>query len=182
MHWEIHPPRPLRFPSGGDFAPLGPRDFPQAGILHPSALGKSLGPQGMYFPIHPSSRQCTDTICIACWVGEKGCNFIMFFIKWWAEANILQCSLRAEGNIGNYWLMIMLHYRQRGFSLSINHRYLFQTSSHIMLSSHIAEVRFSVISSILHQKIEADWMLRKAWQHKLWGWQPIEQMRPIWIQ
>ena len=30
MHWEIHPPRPLRFPSGGDFAPLGPRDFPRA--------------------------------------------------------------------------------------------------------------------------------------------------------
>ena len=23
MHWEIHPPRPSRFPSGGDFAPLG---------------------------------------------------------------------------------------------------------------------------------------------------------------
>ena len=24
MHWKIHPPRPSRFPSGGDFAPLGP--------------------------------------------------------------------------------------------------------------------------------------------------------------
>ena len=63
---------------------LGPRDFPRVGILHPSALeialglrpraisrasgckipalGKSLGPRGVYFPIHPSSRQCTDTI------------------------------------------------------------------------------------------------------------------------
>ena len=30
-------------------------------ILHPSALGKSLGPREMYFPIHPSSRQCTNT-------------------------------------------------------------------------------------------------------------------------
>ena len=67
----------------GKYIPLGPRDFPRAGILHPSALeislglrpreisrasgckipalGKSLGPRGMYFPIHPSSRQCTDT-------------------------------------------------------------------------------------------------------------------------
>ena len=70
----------------GKYIPLGPRDFPRAGILHPSALeialglrpraisrasgckipalGKSLGPRGMYFPIHPSSRQCTDTICL----------------------------------------------------------------------------------------------------------------------
>ena len=26
------------------------------------ALGKSLGPRGVYFPIHPSSRQCTDSV------------------------------------------------------------------------------------------------------------------------
>ena len=32
MYWKIHPPQPSRFPSGGDFAPLGPRD--------------SLGPRG----------------------------------------------------------------------------------------------------------------------------------------
>ena len=69
----------------GKYIHLGPRDFPRVGILHPSALeialglrpraisrasgckipalGKSLGPRGVYFPIHPSSRQCTDTIC-----------------------------------------------------------------------------------------------------------------------
>ena len=46
----------------GKYTHLGPRDFPRAGILHPSALGKSLGPRGVYFPIHPSSRQCTDTL------------------------------------------------------------------------------------------------------------------------
>ena len=68
----------------GKYTHLGPRDFPRVGILHPSALeialglrpraisrasgckipalGKSLGPRGVYFPIHPSSRQCTDTI------------------------------------------------------------------------------------------------------------------------
>ena len=68
----------------GKYTPLGPRDFPCAGILHSSALeialglrpraisrasgckipalGKSLGPRGVYFPIHPSSRQCTDSI------------------------------------------------------------------------------------------------------------------------
>ena len=45
----------------GKYTHLGPRDFPRAGILHPSALGKSLGPRGVYFPIHPSSRQCTDS-------------------------------------------------------------------------------------------------------------------------
>ena len=42
MHWEIHPPRPLRFPSGGDFAPLGPRDFPRAS---PSGNLSGLGVQ-----------------------------------------------------------------------------------------------------------------------------------------
>ena len=30
MYWEIHPPRPKRFPEGGDFAPRGPRDCPRA--------------------------------------------------------------------------------------------------------------------------------------------------------
>ena len=30
--------------------------------LSPSALEKSLGPRGLYFPIHLSSRKCTDTI------------------------------------------------------------------------------------------------------------------------
>ena len=44
----------------------GPRDCPRA-IYRASwckipAPGKSLGPRGVYFPIHPSSRQCTDTI------------------------------------------------------------------------------------------------------------------------
>ena len=64
MYWKIHSPRPKRFPNGciGKYTHLGPRDFPRVGILHPSALGKSLGPRGVYFPIHPSSRQCTDTI------------------------------------------------------------------------------------------------------------------------
>ena len=61
MHCKIHPPRPWRFPSGGDFAPLVPRDWRASGGKIP-ALGKALGPRGVYFPIHPSSRQCTDTI------------------------------------------------------------------------------------------------------------------------
>ena len=30
MYWEIHPPRPERFPKGVDFAPRDPRDFPRA--------------------------------------------------------------------------------------------------------------------------------------------------------
>ena len=30
MYWEIHPPRPERFPKGGDFAPRGPTDCPRA--------------------------------------------------------------------------------------------------------------------------------------------------------
>ena len=68
----------------GKYTHLDPRDFPRAGILHPSALeialglrpraisrasgckipalGKSLGPRGVYFPIHPSSLQCTDSV------------------------------------------------------------------------------------------------------------------------
>ena len=54
MYWVAHP--------------LRPRDFPRPSRC-PSgfALGTSLGPReiswssGMYNPIHPSSRQCTDT-------------------------------------------------------------------------------------------------------------------------
>ena len=30
MYWEIHPPRPKRFPKGGDFAPRDPRDCTRA--------------------------------------------------------------------------------------------------------------------------------------------------------
>ena len=70
MYWEIHP--------------RGPRDFPRAWILHPEAReisrgrspreisraegckiharGKSRGPRGMYFPMHPDSRQCTSIL------------------------------------------------------------------------------------------------------------------------
>ena len=51
----------------GKYTHLGPRDFPRVGILHPSALGKSLGHRGVYFPIHPSSRQCTDTVWTKQW-------------------------------------------------------------------------------------------------------------------
>ena len=50
----------------GKYIPLGPRDCPRAisrasGCKIP-ALGKSLGPRGMYFPIHPDSRQCTSIL------------------------------------------------------------------------------------------------------------------------
>ena len=68
----------------GKYIPRGPRDFPRAGILHPEAReisrgrspreisraegckiharGKSRGPRGMYFPMHPDSRQCTSIL------------------------------------------------------------------------------------------------------------------------
>ena len=44
------------------------QDFPQTGVMHPSAfeehifpvLRKFLAPRGMYFPKHPSSRKCTE--------------------------------------------------------------------------------------------------------------------------
>ena len=41
---------------------LRPREISRASGCKIHALGKSLGPRGMYFPIHPSSRQCTDTV------------------------------------------------------------------------------------------------------------------------
>ena len=41
--WGFCTPRPERLPEG-------------------EARGQSRGPRGVYFPIHPSSRQCTDTI------------------------------------------------------------------------------------------------------------------------
>ena len=40
MHWKIHPPRPSRFPSGGDFAPLGPWEISWAsgGVFSDTSL------------------------------------------------------------------------------------------------------------------------------------------------
>ena len=62
MYWEMHP-------QGAGW---------RAWILHPSALasalGQSLGPRGMHFPIHPSSRQCTDT--------ESFFNFAILYGKY----------------------------------------------------------------------------------------------------
>ena len=55
MYWVVHPLRPQDFP----WPSRCPSGF---------ALGTSLGPReisrssGMYNPIHPSSRQCTDTL------------------------------------------------------------------------------------------------------------------------
>ena len=46
MYRKIHPPRPERFPEGCKIP----------------ARGKSRGPRGVYFPIHPDSRQCTDIL------------------------------------------------------------------------------------------------------------------------
>ena len=43
---------------------LRPRAISRASGCKIPALGKSLGPRGVYFPIHPSSRQCTDSIYI----------------------------------------------------------------------------------------------------------------------
>ena len=44
----------------GKYTHLGPRDFPRAGILHPSA--HECEPRGIHFPIHPTTRQFTDTV------------------------------------------------------------------------------------------------------------------------
>ena len=75
------PPHTLRSLSDRDFAAPGPRLMPGEGrsfaSLEPRAVsrasgcktpsrGKSLGPRGMYFPIHPSSRQCSDTFFSSC--------------------------------------------------------------------------------------------------------------------
>ena len=44
---------------------LRPRAISRASGCKIPALGKSLGPRGVYFPIHPSSRQSTDSISCA---------------------------------------------------------------------------------------------------------------------
>ena len=41
---------------------LRPRAIPRASGCKIPALANTLGPRGMFFPIHPSSRQCTDTL------------------------------------------------------------------------------------------------------------------------
>ena len=69
MNWKIRLPRTSRFASAGILHPsaleialgLRPRAISRASGCKIPALGKSLGPRGVYFPIHPSSRQCTDT-------------------------------------------------------------------------------------------------------------------------
>ena len=85
----------------GKYIPRGPRDFPRAGILHPGAReisrgrspreisraegckiharGKSRGPRGMYFPMHPSSRQCTSILSSL--VHIERYSICIFYIK-----------------------------------------------------------------------------------------------------
>ena len=46
MYWEIHPPRAISRAEGCKIP----------------ARGKSRGPRGMYFPMHPDSRQCTSIL------------------------------------------------------------------------------------------------------------------------
>ena len=57
---ENTPPRPKRFPKGGNFAPRGPRPKPEGnlkgrGVQNPRPR-EILRAEGVYFPIHLSSR------------------------------------------------------------------------------------------------------------------------------
>jgi len=51
--------------------------------LESGCIGKytHLGPRGVYFPIHPSSRQCTDTIFYSCNMEEK----VSTILQYWSQ-------------------------------------------------------------------------------------------------
>ena len=46
MYWKIHPPRPKRFPKGGDLAPWGPRDLYDYALL-PTFPANFLAPKSV---------------------------------------------------------------------------------------------------------------------------------------
>ena len=130
MHWVIHPPRTRKYPKGGDFAPQGPRDCPRAisraegyKIL---ALGKSLGPRGMYFPIHPSSGQCTDT-----------CN-INSIVNWQSQeimesANQCKNQIRCMASLEQHQLHISILYCSASLPFpQIEHQRPHQDSFHLL--------------------------------------------------
>ena len=67
------------------------------------ALGISLGPRGMYFPILPSSRQCTDTIHLnlICFLDRLLCVFLLVcripFARCYAA--VVRCFLRGNKSV-----------------------------------------------------------------------------------
>ena len=64
-HFEISLGQGLR-PRRAKFCiPRPSGSLSSLGVQNPQS-GKSLGPRGMYFPKHPSSRQCSDTFFSSC--------------------------------------------------------------------------------------------------------------------
>ena len=106
MHWQIHPPRTERYK-----------------IL---ALGKSLGPRGMYFPIHPSSGQCTDT-----------CN-INSVVNWQSQeimesANQCKNQIRCMASLEEHQLHISILYCSASLPFpQIEHQRPHQDSFHLL--------------------------------------------------
>ena len=61
MHWKIHPPRPSRFPSGGDFAPLGPWEISWASgsVFSNTSLLSAVYGYNLSLPALLKYLQCT---------------------------------------------------------------------------------------------------------------------------
>ena len=87
MHWEIHPPWPSRFPSGGGFAPLGPRDCPReisraSGDVFPNtSLLSAVYGYNTHHGVH-GKKMCNDqTHCIVSRIPiDVLFNLVSFFL------------------------------------------------------------------------------------------------------
>ena len=96
---------------------LRPRAISRASGCKIPALGKSLGPRGVYFPIHPSSRQCTDSLC------TRSCPPQARAIKLRIAPVLVEWSHAGGGetNIdqGQYWLPSIWHVQYWPFHNSV---------------------------------------------------------------
>ena len=69
-------------------------------------LGKSLGPRGVYFPIHPSSRQCTDTLYTRSLPPARAIKLcIALVLVEWSHAGGGETNI----DLGQYWLLAAWH-------------------------------------------------------------------------
>ena len=109
MHWEIHPPRPLRFPSGGDFAPLGPWEisrasgdvFPNTSLL--SAVYGYNHTQGCteYLHMNPECSDIWIVLCVFVGAGTFDCDH--FISSFWS---ILHWYYGCTSHLDSKWTFV----------------------------------------------------------------------------
>ena len=102
-------------------------------------------------------------------------HFNQWLPSHWPTTNwsFIGCTLTYPSNLLSDKMKSLKTKKNIGQAMSTNYNYLWSQKQHWSVEARL----FS------GQKWKAGLrMLSSTWQHKLRGWQPIEQMSPIWIQ